>query len=437
MSSILLCSAPLTGHVVPMLAVGKALIETGHSVSILTGNKFAQRADSAGITHIPLPPECDFDEHNMEAAFPGRSRRPGPLRSRFDLERIFVASMSAQFRAVERIIESTSVDAIAAENLFMGLIPLLSGSPTSRPRVFAICTSPLMCTSIDTAPFGPGFPPSSTRAGRIRNQALNSAFEHGILRAAQSSADRQHQQLTGTPIPEFVLNWPILADETFVLTTESFEYPRSDRDHRLTFSGPILSTSSSDFTPPTWWNDLDGDRPVVLVTQGTLDNGDLNRLMEPTIRGLADQDVLVVATTGGRPISDVSATAENLRVAEFLPYDQLLPKVDVMVTNGGWGGVHYALAHGVPLVVAGTTEDKAEICRRVEISGTGINLRRGTPRARSIATAVRRVLDDKAFRTHAQELQQDLAELSASATIAATIAGASENVTPPSGSQLH
>lgn len=434
MSSILLCSAPLTGHVVPMLAVGKALIEQGHTVSILTGRKFAKRANMTGVEHIALPLECDFDEHDMEYAFPGRSRRPGPLRSRFDLEKIFVASMSAQYSAVARILDSSSIDAVAAENLFMGLIPLLSRPTGSRPPVFSVCTSPLMCTSIDTAPFGPGLPPSNTYIGRLRNKLLNKVFEHAILRRAQSAANRQHLELTGTPISDFVLNWPLLADKTFVLTTEEFEYSRSDRDHRLTFAGPILSTASGDFVPPTWWEDLNDQRSVVLVTQGTLDNGDLNRLIEPTIRGLADQDVLVVATTGGRPTSDITAQATNLRVAEFIPYDQLLPKVDVMVTNGGWGGVHYALAHGVPLVVAGTTEDKAEICRRVEISGTGINLRRGTPRSDHIAKSVLEVLSNPEFRTRAQELEQSLGQLSACATIASMIgaAASTENVAPPS-----
>ena len=37
-----------------------------------------------------------------------------------------------------------------------------------------------------------------------------------------------------------------------------------------------------------------------------------------------------------------------------------------MLTNGGYGGVQYALAHGVPLVVAGDTEDKPEVAARVE-----------------------------------------------------------------------
>ena len=36
-----------------------------------------------------------------------------------------------------------------------------------------------------------------------------------------------------------------------------------------------------------------------------------------------------------------------------------------MVTNGGYGGVQLALAHGVPLVVAGNTEEKGEIAARV------------------------------------------------------------------------
>jgi UDP:flavonoid glycosyltransferase YjiC (YdhE family) len=42
----------------------------------------------------------------------------------------------------------------------------------------------------------------------------------------------------------------------------------------------------------------------------------------------------------------------------------LLPHVDAMVTNGGYGGVQQALAHGVPLVVTGDSEDKPEVAAR-------------------------------------------------------------------------
>ena len=52
-----------------------------------------------------------------------------------------------------------------------------------------------------------------------------------------------------------------------------------------------------------------------------------------------------------------------------------------MVTNGGYGAVQRALTTGVPLVVAGDTEDKPEVAARVEWFGVGVNLRTGVPTA--------------------------------------------------------
>ena len=93
-------------------------------------------------------------------------------------------------------------------------------------------------------------------------------------------------------------------------------------------------------------------------------------------------------------------------VAEFIPHDVLLPHVDVMVTNGGYGAVQRALMTGVPLVVAGNTEDKPEVAARVEWVGAGVNLRTGTPSAGAIRRAVRDVLDDEAYRRAARRLKQ-------------------------------
>ena len=66
-------------------------------------------------------------------------------------------------------------------------------------------------------------------------------------------------------------------------------------------------------------------------------------------------------------------------VTSFLPFAALLPHVAVYVSNGGYGGVQQALAHGVPVAVAGTTEDKAEVAGRVEYAGVGLNLRSHSP----------------------------------------------------------
>ncbi|MDT5327069.1 MAG: hypothetical protein QOF25_4221, partial [Mycobacterium sp.] len=95
----------------------------------------------------------------------------------------------------------------------------------------------------------------------------------------------------------------------------------------------------------------------------------------------------------------------NTFAAEFIPHDMLLPSVDVMVTNGGYGAVQRALMTGVPLVVAGNTEDKPEVAARVEFFGAGVNLRTGVPTAGEVRRAVRTVLNDYTYRQSVGRLQ--------------------------------
>jgi len=110
----------------------------------------------------------------------------------------------------------------------------------------------------------------------------------------------------------------------------------------------------------------------------------------------------VVTTAGGKLEGPIPA---NARVAAFLPYDDLLPHVNLLVTNGGYGTVQMALAKGIPLVGCGHTEDKPEICQRIDWSGVGLRIRERQPSPEAIRTAVRRVLSDSRFRTRAAALQ--------------------------------
>ena len=84
-----------------------------------------------------------------------------------------------------------------------------------------------------------------------------------------------------------------------------------------------------------------------------------------------------------------------------------------MITNGGYGGVSSALAHGVPLIVAGDTEEKPEVAQRVAWSGAGLNLRTGSPSEAKLRAAVRRVLADRSYRNNAIRLQAEIASYDA------------------------
>ena len=122
--------------------------------------------------------------------------------------------------------------------------------------------------------------------------------------------------------------------------------------------------------------------------------------------------MLVVATAGGRPIDAIPGPLpSNARVSSFLPFEWLLPKVDVLVTNGGYGSVNQAMSFGIPLVTAGMTEDKADVNARVAWSGVGINLATNEPSRDSLRSAVKTVLDEPGYRLRAGQMAYEFAAI--------------------------
>jgi UDP:flavonoid glycosyltransferase YjiC (YdhE family) len=113
------------------------------------------------------------------------------------------------------------------------------------------------------------------------------------------------------------------------------------------------------------------------------------------------------------PDEVLSSVPENARLDPFIPFGEVMRHVSVMVTNGGYGGTHYALTHGVPLVAAGKSEDKAEVCARIGWSGVGVNLKTAAPEPEQIRSAVKTVLSDPCYREKATAMREELARYDA------------------------
>jgi UDP:flavonoid glycosyltransferase YjiC (YdhE family) len=64
----------------------------------------------------------------------------------------------------------------------------------------------------------------------------------------------------------------------------------------------------------------------------------------------------------------------NVLAAKFIPFDELFKYADVIVNNGGYGTIQQAFSGGVPMVLAGMSEDKPEACARAAWTGAAINL---------------------------------------------------------------
>jgi len=429
-----LCSTPAQGHTAPLLALTRRLVDDGHEVVFFTTEHYRDKVERAGARLVPFDPS--YDAHDLMVANPEReaSSKRGIRGVKDDLRRIFIGPIPGQCAGLRAILDQFPADAIVVDSMFLGAMPLALGPRADRPVLACVGVMPYAASSRDTAVFGVAMQPGSSPWHRVRNAVLHWATTHGALRDIQGLAQRCIAE-AGAPRFEgyFIDLPPKVVDAYYQACTPGFEYPRSDLAPSVQFVGPILSVPTSSGERPTWWDELGQGRPVVHVTQGTLDNADLGRLLVPAMEALAAQDVLVVATTGGPDPEPLRAgLPDNVRLERFVPHDQLLPLVDVMVTNGGYGGVQQALAHGVPLVIAGDSEDKPEVAARVSWSGVGIDLGTGKPSRATIARHVHHVLIDPSYRKRARALAAEIAATRPLDTITAGLLGLIEAGAGPS-----
>jgi UDP:flavonoid glycosyltransferase YjiC (YdhE family) len=324
----------------------------------------------------------------------------------FDLEHVLMRPAKAQHAAIMAALAARPVDVVLAEPLFIGAAFLLEHERSSRPAVIMCGMIPLPIDSHDTAPFGLGLPPARV-LNRQRNAVLAAAHRR-ILRRPTEIINDLHRKVHGTDFPSTLPDWGRRADALVQFSVPSFEYPRTDAPRSLHFVGP-LSPTGSPAPLPEWWGDLGGTRPIIHVTQGTIANADYNQVIAPTLRALAGEDVLVVVATGGRPPDTLPPLPANARAATYLPYDELLPRTAVFVTNGGFGGVQYALRYGVPIVATGGKEDKPEVGARVAWSGVGRRIRSERPTPRALRRAILGVLNDPKYRQASRLVAADMA----------------------------
>lgn len=440
MASVVIASIPMHGHVTPMLTVAKGFVERGDDVRFVTGSRFADKVAATGATYVPLADEADYDDRTHLDSFPERAKLKGVLKGvkvgAFDLEHTVARPAKGQYETLVAMHSDRPADAVLAEPIFLGAAFLLEHQRSQRPAVVMCGVIPLSIESRDTAPFGMGLPPARV-LNRQRNAARAAVFRR-IARHPYQVIDDLHREVHGTDMPFTFIDWGCHADALVQFTVPSFEFPRSDAPPELHFVGPMSATGSQ--APlPDWWGDLDGSRPVVHVTQGTLANTDYDQVIAPTLRALAGEDILVVVATGGRTLDTLPPLPANARAAEFLPYDELLPRTAVYVTNGGYGGVHYALRFGVPIVATGGKEDKADIGARIAWTGVGRRIRSEKPSVRTLRRHILAVLNQPKYRLESQRIAADMAAAPGFAGLADVVdrlvanptRSAPENTVPP------
>jgi len=411
LSTFLFASIPVPAHTTNPLPIAARLVERGHRVLWYAGKVFHPQIAAVGAEPLPYVTAEDFGGLDLTEHWPQFKDLPPIQVIKRAFADVFVGHAPQRVADLRQIIAGTSVDAMLCDALMVGvgLTSEIEGVPWAT-----FGDGPLPFEEPDTPPFGPGLQPMRGPIGRLRNAVIRAAARRFIFGDAQQVYQTTRAALGLPPATRPVLD--AMASPYLHLQgcTPGFEYPRKHLPEQVHWVGALRPDGPLDWSPPAWWDEVVGStRPVVLASQGSI-RPDLTELLVPTVRALADQDVLVVVTTGqGDPDELVGhfggELPANVRVTRFVPYDRALLHAQVFVTNGGYSGVTLALANGVPLVQAGDTEEKAEIAARITYSGVGIALGTTRPTTWAIADGVRRVLTEPGFTAAAGRLRDEMA----------------------------
>ncbi|WP_460773322.1 glycosyltransferase [Microbacterium sp. GXF7504] len=414
MARFVLSAMPFTGHVNPFRAVATALIARGHDVRVYSGAAFRDAVESTGARLVPWHRAPDFDENDLAATFPRLQGRKGIRQLLVNVEDVFIDTAAAQVQDLRDEWANEPWDLLAGDDVSIGaaLYAAQHGGPWAT-----ISVTPLNLFGPQGPPSGLGLRPGRNPITKARDAALRATaplFARPLGKAIARAEEAIGLRPRGLTMEQVTFSRQLIVASGSPL----LDFERTDRPGFVHFVGELGVPPPAAQALPEWWDDLDGRR-VVHVTQGTL-NIDPADLIAPTLEALADRDdLLVVVATGIAGVDELPVPVpSNARVAGLLPYAELLPRVDVAITNGGWGGTLAMLARGIPLVIAGGDLDKPETASRVAWTGAAVNLKTGTPTPAQVAAGFDTLSTDASYRDAAARVGAQLRSLGGAARAA-------------------
>jgi UDP:flavonoid glycosyltransferase YjiC (YdhE family) len=386
------------GNVPPELGVARCLVQHGHAVTVLGEDSVASEVRATGavfIRWIRAPNRPDRRPEN-DPSRDWECHYPWQLIDRLARTQ-FVGPAPDYARDVLDAIRDAPPDRVICSMFCLGG---MVAAEAAGIRFDVLLPNIYLLPAPGLPPFGLGLEPASGILGRWRDRALNGLIERLWDRKGLAGLNALRSQHGLPPLLHF-LDQLHQARRQLILTSPDFDFPAA-LPPSARYVGPWLED-------PVWaesarWIPPPGSEPLVLVAMSSTFQ-DQVRCLQCVCDALASMPVRAIVTTG--PAVEITSIrpAKNVFVVQSAPHRQILEHAALVVTHGGHGTVMKALAAGVPMVLLPHGRDQADTAKRVTLRGAGVQTRRSAP-VRTIAGAIRQVLEDGSYRAAAQRLGQ-------------------------------
>ncbi len=410
MARFLITVWPFSGHVHPNLAIAHALRGRGHEVAFFSGAEAGPLLEEEGFPWFPFRSIDQRIVDRIVLSTEGILSRP---RNRLALKNMFrewlLGTVETQVTDLEQVLDGWAADAIVCDPTMWGPFLVLHEKRHIPVAVFSLIPACHL-----SGPDGPilGFPLPRPRnaLGRLRARLLRAlvAIFSGDVRREASKIRRRHGL---APLPCSVTDYGGRMPLYMVPGSPDFDYNRDDLPSSVHYVGPCLWTKTTSDTLPDWIYRLPQDQPVVYVSEGTINLKP--RVLRAAAQGLAHLPIQVILTTG--PHRDPESLdlgprplATNIHVEQWVPLNELLPRLDAMVTIGGPSTLLPALLEEIPVVVVPYDWDHPETAWRIQESGAGLRLAPADCTPKAMRKVVRRVLTEPTFKQNVKRLAESL-----------------------------
>jgi UDP:flavonoid glycosyltransferase YjiC (YdhE family) len=350
---ILFSSTPALGHLLPMLPLAAAARRGGHEIAVLSHPSIASH--TAPIPLLPAGPslpETLEDVTRRTAVDPMRDWAVGPVEF-FVESRVGLGATAALAAATD-----FAPDLVVADMIdYLGPFAAAALGVPWAAHGAALPLDPQLATALDRA--------AAARFARY-DVALKKPFA-------------------------YIDPWP---DS---LLPEGFSVPAERTPIR-----PEPHTGEGTWPPPRFAGRE--DRPLILVTLGTV--VDDPTALAAILDSLAPLDVNVIAAPHSTAdLADRQTDSTRVHLAGFVPMQQLLKGVDVVVSSAGAGTVLSALSAGRPMVLLPMGLDKPVNAARAAEAGAAVVV----DAADQVGDAVARVLAERSVADSAATVAEEIA----------------------------
>ena len=403
---ILFATMPFDGHFKPLTSIAVHLKEQGHDVRWYAGPSYAGKLADLGIPHFPFQRAREVSGDNIADLFPERAGLKGPRQLSFDMEQVFVANVEHHYRDILDIHAMFPFDAFFCDAALYAA-PLVAAK--LNPRVYSVGVGPFVSTSDGPPPFF-GLKPARTIVDKVIHRVVRALLYSTMGRGAKT----YNLLLASEGLPSVTVgDWMDLSHRCATYYLQSgvpgFDYPHAHLPGNVRFVGPLLPYRKASVLPVELEAKLREYRSVIVVSQGTVDNTDAEKLFVPALEALKGGQHLVIATTGGKNTEELRRrySEANVVIEDFVDFDLLFEHTTLFICNGGYGSILLALSKGVPVLSAGVREGKGDINARIDYFGFGVDLKTERPTPQKIAKGVTRVLGDRRFRQNVERIRAE------------------------------